>query len=139
SISRGSVVVLATEGGQAAPRGAGAAPEAAAESALFARATAAYPPRTLDDLGTPGRGFEAARTSLERLLREHPDGEHSTAAEYRLGLLQMDPANPRADLDASRASFERLAHPAPRAPAAPPAPHARGGRLPFLGPSSAPG
>src|SRR5215475_6367455 len=91
SISTSAFLLLATEVGHAAPTGAGAAPAAAAESALFASATDAYPPRTLDDLGTPGRGFEAARTSLERLLREHPDGEHSTAAEYRLGLLQMDP------------------------------------------------
>src|SRR5262249_37878956 len=119
SISRGSVVVLATEGGQAAPRGAGAAPEAAAESALFASATAAYPPRTLDDLGTPGRGFEAARTSLERLLREHPDGEHSTAAEYRLGLLPMDPANPPAELHGPCAPRGRAVRRAPRPPGPP--------------------
>jgi len=89
------------------------------EESLFASASAAYPAAGLDDLGRPGRGFQTARAALERLLREHPDGDRAAAAELRLGLLQMDPANPDADLEAARASFERLVRRAPRAPEAP--------------------
>ena len=136
SIATGAFVLLVTAGDRAASPEAGPSPGAAAEKALFSSAIAAYPPRTLDDLGIPGRSFETARASFERLLREHPAGEHASAAEFRLGLLLMDPANPRADLDAARATFERLVRRAPRPPEAPAALEAGGLCLRLKGRSS---
>jgi TolA-binding protein len=135
SVGAGASASASTNAGVVAS--AGAAATAATEPSLFASASAAYPASGLDDLGVPGRGFEAARALLERLLREYPAGERASAAEYRLGLLRMDPANPGADLDAARATFEGLVRRAPRAPEAPAALEAAGLCLRLKGESPA--
>jgi hypothetical protein len=118
SITLGALVLWAGVA-RGAPPGSAAGSGEPTEAALLASASTAFPARGLDDLGRPGRGFDAARAALEKLLREYPDSERAPAAEFRLGLLQMDPANPRADLDAARATFDRLVRRAPRSSVAP--------------------
>lgn len=115
AIALGLGVLLGASPARGAPA-SGDAPDAA----LFKIASAAYPVKGLDDLGLPGRSFDAARGPLEKILREgtHELGRGAQAA-FLLGLLWMDPANPHADLDAARASFFEVLRLDPRSPEAP--------------------
>src|SRR5262245_28647079 len=80
----------------------------ATDEQLCKRGTAAYPANELRYLGKVDRGFDTGRSAFERLLREYPASPLASAAAYRLGLLLMDPANPRADLDEARTTFQEL-------------------------------
>lgn len=98
-----------------------------ADDALLAAASIDYPPVGLNDLGrATASGIPKARTRLETIAKTYPDSSAAPAAMFRLGLLEMDPVNPRASLDEAYATFLQVGRLYPRSPEAAEAIYAAG-------------
>lgn len=98
-----------------------------ADDALLAAATLDYPASSLEDLGRAApAGITRARARLETIAKDYRASSAAPAALFRLGLLQMDPANPRASLDEAYATFLQVERLYPRSPEAADAIYAAG-------------
>lgn len=98
-----------------------------ADDALLASASVEYAASSLDDLGRadPGK-IERAKARLVKIASEYRGSDCAPQASFRLGLLEMDSSNPRADLDESFATFLQVTRLYPAAPEAAEALYAAG-------------
>jgi TolA-binding protein len=84
---------------------------AQAADALFQAATYYYPTTELEDLGLAGRdSIQKAIPLLERIRRDYGTSGRAPEALYRLGLLALEPENPKANSDEAYAAFTSVAN-----------------------------
>ncbi|MCI0657773.1 MAG: tetratricopeptide repeat protein [Acidobacteria bacterium] len=84
---------------------------AQAADALFQAASYYYPTTELDDLGLASRdSIQKAIPLLDRIRREYGTSSRAPEALYRLGLLALEPENPRANPDEAYAAFTSVAN-----------------------------
>jgi TolA-binding protein len=84
---------------------------AQAADALYQAATYYYPATELDDLGEASRDSIAkAIPLLERVRRDYGTSSRAPGALYRLGLLALEPENPKANPDEAYAAFASVAN-----------------------------
>lgn len=88
-----------------------------APDALFQAATFHYPTSDLDDVGLVGReGIQKAGPLLERIRQEYGTSARAPDALYRLGLIALEPENPRANSNEAYAAFTSVANVYPDSP-----------------------
>jgi TolA-binding protein/sugar lactone lactonase YvrE len=77
-----------------------------AADALYQAAIYYYPTTELEDLGQAGReGIQKALPLLDRIRRDYGTSNRAPEAMYRLGLLALEPENPKANPDEAYAAF----------------------------------
>ena len=93
-----------------------------APDALFQAATYLYPTTDLDDLGLVGReAIQKALPLLDRIRRSYETSPRAPEALYRLGLMALEPENPRASSNEAYAAFTSVANVYPDSPLVGPA------------------
>lgn len=92
-----------------------------ADDALLAAARHYYPPLDVSQLGSASEGaIDRALQLLGSLRERYPLADSVPAATYTLGLIAMDPANPRRSLDEAYAHFASVMELHPDSPEAAP-------------------
>lgn len=95
---------------------------AQAADALFQAATYYYPTTELDDLGLVSReSIQKAVPLLERIRLDYGTSSRAPGALYRLGLLALEPENPKANSDEAYAAFTSVVNVYPGSPLVGPA------------------
>jgi len=95
---------------------------AQAADALFQAATYYYPTIELDDLGQASRdSIQKAIPLFERIRRDYGTSGRAPGALYRLGLLALEPENPKANSDEAYAAFTSVVNVYPASPLVGPA------------------
>jgi len=93
-----------------------------AADALFQSATYYYPTTEVDDLGMAGReSIQKAIPLLERIRRDYGTSSRAPEALYRMGLLALEPENPKANPDEAYAAFTSVVNVYPGSPLVGPA------------------
>ena len=88
-----------------------------APDALFQAATFHYATSELDDIGLAGReAIQKAVPLLDRIRREYGTSSRAPDALYRLGLIALEPENPRANTNEAYAAFTSVANVYPDSP-----------------------